>query len=91
MPGRSPYHVDLDDHQRETLEERASTYTAPYREVVRAKIVLLAAEGCQNKDIAARVDTSPQVVCKWRKRFCEQGLEGLEDRPRSGRTPVFSP
>src|SRR5215211_5555656 len=72
-----------------STNERA--HTAPYWEVVRARIVLLAAEGLANKEIAARLDTTPQTVCKWRKRFYEEGLGGLEDRPRSGRPPTFSP
>jgi transposase len=59
--------------------------------VVRARIVLLAAEGTSNKQIAERLDTSPQTVSKWRKRFYQEGLGGLEDRPRSGRPPVFPP
>lgn len=58
MPSRSPYPVDLDDQQRVTLDERARTHTAPYREEVRSKIVLLVAEGYANKDIAARLDSS---------------------------------
>lgn len=69
MPSRSPYRVDLDDQQRATLDERARTHTAPYWEVVRSKIVLLASEGYANKDIAARLDTSPQVVWKWLRAF----------------------
>jgi transposase len=91
MPSQSPYRIELADEQRAVLEKRARTHTSPYWEVVRAKIVLLAAEGIANKEIAARLDTSPQVACKWRKRFYEEGLTGLEDRPRSGRPPSFSP
>src|SRR5215210_1076286 len=72
-----------------STNERA--HTAPYWEVVRARIVLLAAEEVSNKEIAKRLDTTPQTVCKWRKRFYEEGLPGLEDRPRSGRPPTFSP
>ena len=68
-----------------------AAYTAPYAQVVRAKIVLLAAEGMANVEIAARLDTSPQVVHRWRKRFGERRLKGLEDAPRSGRPRVFSP
>jgi transposase len=63
----------------------------PYREVIRAKIVLMAAEGFDNDEIALRLDTRREIVSKWRKRFFEQGLAGLEERPRGGRPPVFSP
>jgi transposase len=59
--------------------------------VIRAKIVLLAAEGLDNDVIAARLDTPRQIVSKWRKRFCTQRLPGLEDLPRSGRPARFSP
>jgi transposase len=92
MPTRSPYRIEPTDDERAILDERARAHTAPYWEVVRARIVLLAAEGLANKEIAARLGTTPQTVCKWRKRFYEEGLSGLlEDRPRSGRPPTFSP
>jgi hypothetical protein len=58
---------------------------------VRAKIVLYAADGLGNDEIAARLDTPRQVVSKWRKRFYEQRLAGLTDLPRGGRPPSFSP
>lgn len=73
------------------MEAKARRYTSSYYQIVRAKIVLYAAEGMQNKDIAARLDTSPQIVSKWRKRFFEQGLEGLQDAPRRGRPGSFPP
>jgi len=63
----------------------------PYREVVRAKIVLMAAAGLDNDEIAARLDMRREIVSKWRKRFFEEGLAGLEERPRGGRPPVFPP
>jgi transposase len=63
----------------------------PYRDVVRAKIVLLAATGMDNDEIAVRLDTRRQIVSKWRKRFFEHGLAGLEERPRGGQPPVFPP
>lgn len=62
MPSRSPFPIELSDTQRAALEERARAYTGAHHRVVRAKIVLLAAEGLENKEIAARLDTSPQVV-----------------------------
>lgn len=52
--------------------------------VIRAKIVLYAADGMSNDQIASRLDTPRQIVSKWRKRFFEQGLDGLLDLPRRG-------
>ncbi len=69
----------------------AGRYTSPYREVIRARIVLYAAEGLGNDQIAARLDTPRQIVSKWRKRFFEQRLAGLEERERRGRPARFSP
>lgn len=91
MPRKSPYVVSLSTEQRQELEARARRYTLPYRDVVRAQIVLMAAQGFDNDEIAARLDTRREIVSKWRKRFFEQGLPGLEERPRGGRPPVFSP
>lgn len=91
MPRSSPYTIDLSQEEREILEARARQYTLPYRDVVRAKLVLLAAEGRQNKEIAELLDTPRPVVSKWRKRFFYERLAGLEDRPRGGRPSVFSP
>lgn len=91
MPRKSPYVLELTSEQRQELEGRARRYTLPYREVVRAKIVLMAAAGLDNDEIAARLDTRREIVSKWRKRFFELGLAGLEERPRGGRPPVFPP
>ena len=91
MPRQSPYHIDLTETERVVLTGRARAYTSPYYEVVRAKIVLLAADGLRNDEIAARLDTPRQVVSKWRKRFYEQRLAGLADLPRGGRPPGFPP
>lgn len=91
MPRKSPYVLNLTADQRRELEARSRRYTLPYRDVVRAKIVLMATEGLDNDEIAARLDTRREIVSKWRKRFYEGGLAGLEERPRGGRPPVFSP
>ena len=84
-----PYTLKLTTAQRSELEARARRYTLPYRDVVRAKVVLMAADGLDNDEIAARLDTRRAIVSKWRKRFYLQGLAGLEERPRGGRPPVF--
>ena len=91
MPRTSPYTIVLGDEQRAALESQARRYTLPYRDVVRAKIVLLAAAGLANDEIAARLDTRREIVSKWRKRFFEEGLAGLEERPRRGRPGVCPP
>jgi transposase len=89
MSRRSPFEVRLSPEDRAVLEERASSRTAPHAEVVRARIVLAAADGAQNVDIASRVGVCVDVASKWRKRFCEEGLAGLRDRPRAGRPRRF--
>jgi transposase len=91
MPRKSQFVIELSEQEREVLEEQARRYTLPYRDVIRAKIVLMAAAGLNNDEIAARLDTRREVVSKWRKRFYQQRLAGLEERPRAGRPTVFSP
>ena len=91
MPRRSPFQINLAEHERKHLQRMASCYTSPYRDVVRAKVVLFAARGLQNKEIGERLDLPRQIVAKWRKRFFQERLTGLEDRSRRGRPPVFSP
>jgi len=91
MPRKSPFTVVLTAQEKQLIESMATKYTSPYYQVVRAKVVLLAAEGLSNTRIAERLDLPRQVVSKWRKRFFERRLAGLEDQARSGRPPVFSP
>jgi transposase-like protein len=91
MPRQSPYGVILSDEERRILHTVARRYTSPYCEVIRAKVVLLAADGLENREIAQRLDLPRQIVSKWRKRFHEERLAGLEDRPRRGRPNLFPP
>ena len=91
LPRPSPFHIVLTLEERRELEARARKYTSPYRDVVRAKIVLLAAQDLPNHIIAARLDTPRQIVSKWRKRFALARLPGLEEQVRGGRPALFSP
>jgi hypothetical protein len=91
MPRHSPYRIVLTPAERIELESIARRYTSAYYEVVRAKIVLLAAEGLDNDKIGRKLDLPRQIASKWRKRFFDERLDGLEDRPRRGRPAVFSP
>ena len=91
MPRHSPYRIELTDEERGVLESLARSYTLPYWQVMRAQMVLMAADGLRNDQIATRLRCGRDVVSQWRKRFFEQRLAGLEDRPRRGRPPAFPP
>ena len=83
MSRRSSDPIELSRDERCELEAIAARLTAPFRLVQRARIVLYAAQGLTNVEIAGRLDTAPEVVAKWRRRFRLERLEGLEDRARS--------
>lgn len=91
MPRRSPFCIVLSPQEEETLQKTTRKYASPHRDVVRAKVILLAAQGQSNTEIAKRVGMSRKIVCRWRKRFYEERLEGIKERRRSGRPPRFSP
>ena len=91
MPRKSPFRIELSPSERSELSRRAAKYTLPYFEVVRAKMILMAADDMDNDDIAARLDTRREVVSQWRKRFFKERLAGLEERARPGRPRVFPP
>lgn len=91
MPRHSPYTIDLSPQETRVLQAQARRYSAPYREVVRAKVVLMAAQGLSNEEIATRLDMPREVVSKWRKRFFQGRLAGLRDQARSGRPAAFPP
>jgi len=73
------------------LRQRAKKYTLRYFQVMRAQMILLAADGLENDEIAARLNTSRQAVSRWRKRFFYERLAGLEERSRPGRPRAFPP
>jgi transposase len=87
----TPYRIELSDDERSVLVERARSSNAPYRQVVRARIVLYAADGMESATIAGRLDCTRSFVSRVRKRFFEERLKALEERPRPGRPARFSP
>jgi|SRR3990170_2339398 len=91
MPRKSPYDIVLSEEEQKELIRRASKYTLPYFKVARAKMILFAAQGLDNDEIATRLDTPRKVVSMWRKRFFRERLGGLEERPRPGRPLAFPP
>jgi len=91
MPRKIPYPIVLSEVERHELEKISNKYTSPYYIVVRAKAVLMAAQGLNNKTIGERLSLPRQIVSKWRKRFSEKRIGGLTDKPRTGRPSGFSP
>jgi transposase len=91
MSRKSPYRVLLSADEKKQLQDTARKYTSPYCDVMRAKIILLASEGFSNKQIGERLDLPRQIVSKWRKRFFDQRLAGLQEKPRRGRPGAFPP
>lgn len=91
MPRKSPFVIQLTRDERAELVARSRLYTLPHRDVVRAKIILLASDGVSNDSIAGLLGTPRQIVSKWRRRFYGQRLSGLDELPRSGRPARFSP
>jgi transposase len=81
--------LDVSPAQREVLQNWARSQAIPHRQVLRARIVLLAADGVANEVIAAQLGTSKPSVLKWRTRFIEAGVDGLDDAPGRGRRPVY--
>lgn len=80
--------VRLKPKVRKVLEARCRAPTTPQRDVKRARIVLLAAEGRSTRSIAEEVGVQPRIVSNWRRRFAEHGLDGLKERPRAGKKPA---
>ena len=90
MPGPRACPITLTAADRHRLKQRASGHKTPFRDRLRALIVLLAARGHASTVIAARVGVSLDTARKWRTRFAAAGLAGLTDLPRSGRPRLFT-
>jgi transposase-like protein len=86
----SPYQIVLSGQEQAVLAARSRSVRGPYRDRLRAAIVLAAAAGEDNSAIARQLGACADTVRKWRRRFVEGRLSGLRDAPRSGRPPVFT-
>jgi transposase len=91
MPFPPAQPLQLRPGDRDTLESMVRKRTLAQRLVFRARIVLCCAEGLPHREIKRRLNTSVDSVVRWRKRYEQQGIDGLQDLPRPGRPPTFSP
>lgn len=84
MPRVAPV-IQLTELQRSELESLVRATGSSRSQTLRARIVLLAAQGNPSDEIASTLEVPQQTVGKWRRRFCLHGMKGLEDSARSGR------
>ena len=85
MPPNVAVAIELSDEERAQLEAWTRRRTSAQALALRSRIVLLAAEGLKNTEIAERVEVQRNMAAKWRARFAEHRLDGLTDDPRPGR------
>ena len=83
------YHVDLTAHEHKELEQMLRCGRHAARKLTRARILLRAAEGLSDEEIAEEVDTSVPTIERTRRRFVEEQLGVLTERPRPGKPPVL--
>lgn len=81
--------IVLDESTRKILQARVRATTAPQRDVTRARIILLAADGVSSRQISLKVNVHESHIAMWRQRFLAQGLDGLKDAPRPGQPPIY--
>jgi len=83
--------IVLDRAERMVLEDLARAMVLPHRDVVRAQVILMAADGVSLSEVSRKVGLARRIVRKWAARFVKKRFAGLADAPRSGRPPRFSP
>lgn len=83
--GKEAAVIELSAQERETLESCVRSPSSEHRYVVRARIVLLAADSAASNDIAKRLSIRRATASRWRTRFAAQRMDGLHDRPRCGK------
>jgi hypothetical protein len=89
---RSPaVEIVLEPGERVVLEEIARAMVLPHRDVIRAQLILMIADGVSVTEVSRRVGLARRIVRKWALRFKRERFRGLDDEPRSGRPPRFSP
>lgn len=87
--GRNAKEIKLSEEEKLKLNKLVRQRTASKQEIERAIIILMANDGCQNKEIAEKLNTRLNTVGKWRNRFAELGMKGLKDGYRSGKPKIY--
>lgn len=90
MPFDPAPRLSLQPGDRQRLLAISSDDSSPKRDVLRARIILLCADGVPHRGIVRQLHTSVDAVVRWRSRYEQEGLDGLKDRPRTGRPRIFA-
>jgi transposase len=91
VPKGQRFRVEVRSEDEATLRQWAAARRGEHRLWQRSQVVLLSAAGETVAAISAATGLTPQAVSAWRRRYLEQGLRGLADRPRSGRPLQIGP
>src|SRR4051812_43561253 len=83
--------IELNDEERQALQKLAKARSSKGHEALRARALLLAAQGMSNLQISDAVGLHYNAISKTRARFVHERLSALQDRPRSGRKPTIAP
>lgn len=86
-----PVEIALTPSERIVLGEVAGALVMPHRDVIRARVILMVADGVSLSEVSRKVGLARRIVRKWAARFAVDRFRGLADAPRSGRPPRFSP
>lgn len=82
--------IDLNDEMKKKLQEVVNKRSSPQQMVIRAQIILMTHEQQSVSEIRTELKVSKNVIAKWRKRFSQHGMEGLNDEARSGRPEIYN-
>ena len=88
---KSPFQIVLTDQERGKLEEWLRCHSLSQNLATRARIILLSSTGVNISALGLQLGIDRKTARKWIKRFCENRIDGLYDKERSGRPPVFFP
>jgi transposase len=88
---RKTQEIPITEEQKNELLIWSNSQKLEYRYVLRSKIILETVNGKTVEDIMSQTNSSRRTIIKWRDRFRKKGIEGLQDLPRPGKKPIYSP
>ena len=88
---KTPIRIELTSDERGELIARTRSHVMAHRDVIRARVILLLADGDSVSSVARQAGRTRKIIRKWGERFVKKGLEGLHDKTGRGRAPVFPP